>query len=54
MKSRVLRPLTWLGLMESRTQKHAWGHAVDFRKTPLFYQLLKLKVEMIGQEDARH
>lgn len=56
MKSRVLRPLTWLGLMESRTQKRAsgWGHDADFRKTPLFDQMLKFRVEMIGQEDARH
>ena len=56
MKSRVLRPLTWLGLMESRTQKRAsgWGHNADYRKTALFDQMLKFKVEMIGLGDARH
>lgn len=56
MKSRVLRPLTWLGLMESRTRKRAsgWGHDANFRKTPLFDQMLKFKVEMSGQDDVRH
>lgn len=56
MKSRVLRPLTWLGLMESRTQKRAsgWGHHADFRKTPLFDQLMSFKVAMLDQGDVRH
>lgn len=56
MATRILRPLAWLGLMESRRQKRAsgWGHEEDFRKTPLFDQMLKFRVEMIGEEQARH
>lgn len=56
MATRVLRPLTWLGLMEGRRQKRAsgWGHHEDFHKTPLFDQMLKFTVEMIGETDARH
>lgn len=56
MKSRVLRPLTWLGLMESRRQKRVsgWGHDEDFRKTPIFDQMLKFRVEMIGGQEVRH
>lgn len=54
--TRVLRPLTWLGLMESRRLKRAagWGHDEEFRKTALFDQMLSFQVEMIGAEDARH
>ena len=57
MVTRVLRPLTWLGLMEDRTQKRAsgWLDDEDFRKTPLFNQMLSFKVEMIDDEGhARH
>lgn len=56
MATRVLQPLTWLGLMESRKQKRVsgWGDNEDFRKTPLFDQLLNFKVEMLGEEEARH
>lgn len=56
MITRVLRPLTWLGLMESRRQKRlsGWGHDEDFRKTPLFDQMLKFRVEMIGGQEVRH
>uniref|UniRef100_A0A9E7ZXV6 Uncharacterized protein n=1 Tax=Bosea sp. NBC_00436 TaxID=2969620 RepID=A0A9E7ZXV6_9HYPH len=56
MVTRVLRPLTWLSLMESREQKRAsgWVEDEDFRKTPLFDQLLDFKVEMIGEKDMRH
>ena len=56
MLTRVLRPLTWLGLMESRRQKRVsgWGHDEDFRKTPLFDQMLRFKVEMIDEEEVRH
>lgn len=54
--TRILRPLSWLGLIESRRQKRAsgWGHDEDFRKTPHFDQMLKFKVEMIGEEEIRH
>ncbi len=56
MVTRALRPLAWLGLMESRRQKRVsgWGHEEDFRKTALFDQLLKFRVEMIGEKEARH
>lgn len=56
MVSRVLRPLTWLGLLEGRRKERApgWGHDANFRKTALFDQLLRFKVEMIGEEDVRH
>ena len=54
--ARVLRPLAWLGLMENRTRKRAssWLEDEDFRKSPLFDQMLSFKVEMIGEEEARH
>jgi len=56
MLTRVLRPLTWLGMLETRRQKRVsgWGHDEDFRKTPVFDQMLKFRVEMLGAEDARH
>jgi len=54
--ARVLRPLAWLGLIESRAQKRAPSRLKEegFRKPPLFEQMLSFKVEMIGNEDARH
>lgn len=54
--ARVLRPLAWLGLMESRRQKRAPSRLKEegFRKTPLFDQMLSFKVEMIDDEDVRH
>ena len=56
LATRVLRPLSWLGLMESRRQKGAsgWGEEEDFRKTPLFDQMLSFRVDMIGEAEARH
>lgn len=56
MVTRVLRPLTWLGLLESRKEKRAsgWGVDEDFRKVPLFGQLVSFEVEMKGAEGARH
>ena len=56
MLTGVLRPLTWLGMLETRRQKRVsgWGHDEDFRKTPVFDQMLKFRVEMLGAEDARH
>ena len=54
--ARVLRPLAWLGLIESRAQKRAssWLEDEDFRKSPLFDQMLSFKVEMIGDKEMRH
>ena len=56
MVTRVLRPLTWLGVIESRKQKrHAgWGFDEDFRKGELFGQLVTFEVELQGAEGARH
>ncbi|WP_148663566.1 hypothetical protein [Bosea vaviloviae] len=56
MVSRVLRPLTWLGVFESRKQKRHSGRGVDedFRKGALFGQLVAFEVEMKGAEAARH
>lgn len=56
MVTRVLRPLTWLGFMASRAQKRlsGWGDGEDFRKTPLFDQMLSFQVEMIDEGDVRH
>ncbi|KRE22634.1 hypothetical protein ASE66_25960 [Bosea sp. Root483D1] len=56
MVSRVLRPLAWLGLLESRKQKRHSGRGFDedFRNGPLFGQLLEFEVEMKGAEGARH
>ncbi|WP_129154898.1 hypothetical protein [Bosea sp. Tri-44] len=56
MMSRVLRPLAWLGVFESRKQtRHARREFdEDFRKVPLFGQLVEFEVEMKGSEGARH
>ncbi|SFJ27412.1 hypothetical protein SAMN05216304_10690 [Bosea sp. OK403] len=56
MVSRVLRPLSWLGLFENRKQNghSGWGFDEDFRKVPLFGQLVSFGVEMKGTEGARH
>lgn len=56
MVSRVLRPLTWLGVLESRKQKRHSGRGFDedFRKAPLFGQLMVFEVEMKGAGAARH
>jgi hypothetical protein len=56
MVSRVLRPLTWLGLLESRKQAPHAGRGFDeeLRKAPLFGQLVGFEVELQGAEGARH
>jgi hypothetical protein len=56
MVSRVLRPLTWLGILEGRNEKRqsGWGLDEDFRKGPLFGQLMRFEVELQGAEAARH
>lgn len=56
MVTRVLRPLTWLGVFECRKQKRhsGWGFDADFRKVPLFGQLLGFEVDLQGAEGARH
>lgn len=56
MVSRVLRPLTWLGLFEGLKEKRHSdrGFDEDFRKAPLFGQLMSFEVEMQGMEAPRH
>lgn len=56
MVSRVLRPLTWLGVLQGRKEKRqsGWGYDEDLRKAPLFGQLMSFEVELRGAEGARH
>lgn len=56
MVSRVLRPLTWLGVLEGRKGKRqsGWGFDENLRIAPLFGQLMSFEVEMQGAEGARH
>lgn len=58
MESRVLRPLTWLGLMESRAEDPCDGLGMvtprRYRKTPLFDRLLKFDVDLRDVPAGRH
>jgi hypothetical protein len=56
MVSRVLRPLTWLGVLEGRKENRqsGWAFDDDLRKVPLFGQLMSFEVELQGAEGARH
>ncbi len=47
MVTRVLRPLTWFGLMECKADrsKPAWGRVRLYRKTGLFDRMLSFDVE---------
>ncbi len=56
MVSRVLRPLTWLGVLEGRKKKRqsGWGFDEDLRKVPLFGQLMEFEVSMNEFNGARH
>jgi hypothetical protein len=54
MESRILRPLTWFGLLESRWEgKAGLGEPCLYRKTPLFDQFVKFKVQ-IERPETRH
>ena len=55
MVSRMLRPLTWLGLLEGRRQKRqsGWGFDEDWRKMLLFGQLMSFEVAIKGVEGPR-
>ena len=60
MESRILRPLTWFGLLESRREREGVGeprasHPVcrAARKTPLFDCFLKFNVQ-IERPATRH
>ncbi len=56
LTTRVLRPLSWLGLLESRRSEKRpdGGLDDDFRKGPLFDQLLGFDVELKGGGEPRH
>jgi hypothetical protein len=54
MESRILRPLTWFGLMESRWEEKAGlGEPRLYRKTPLFDRFVKFSVR-IERPVGRH
>jgi hypothetical protein len=49
MEARILRPLVWFGLLESRTEPRSPTEVVDrrlYRKGPLFDRFLKFEVEV--------
>lgn len=54
MVARVLRPLSWLGLLESRTQMRPRTDDEDFRTTPLFRQFIAFDVALQGMAASRH
>lgn len=58
MESRVLRPLTWLGLTESRADDAHDGLSMvtprRYRKTPLFDGLLRFDVDLRDVPAGRH
>jgi hypothetical protein len=56
MEARILRPLLWFGLLESRTQSRTATELVDrrlYRKTRLFDRFVKFDVQIEGS-DIRH
>ncbi|MGC2199373.1 MAG: hypothetical protein WA633_04380 [Stellaceae bacterium] len=56
MEARILRPLVWFGLLESRTEPRSPTELVDprlYRKAPLFDRLVKFEVQIEGS-DFRH
>jgi len=54
MESRILRPLMWFGLLESRWEgKAGLGEPPLYRKTPLFDRFLKFSVQ-VEQSTMRH
>jgi hypothetical protein len=56
MEARILRPLLWFGLLESRTEPRSAAELVErrlYRKAPLFDRFLKFDVQVEGPE-IRH
>jgi hypothetical protein len=56
MEARILRPLLWFGLLESRTQGRSSTEVFDrrlYRKAPLFDCFVKFNVQVEGS-DTRH
>ena len=58
LESRVLRPLTWLGLMESQESRETDSLGIRkprlYRKTPLFDRLLAFEVNLRRLPGQRH
>jgi hypothetical protein len=51
MESRILRPLTWFGLLEHRSEQSSASRVTAhhfYRKAPLFDQFVKFSVEIEG------
>jgi hypothetical protein len=51
MEARILRPLVWFGLLESRTEPRSAADLVErrlYRKAPLFDRFLKFDVQIEG------
>ena len=56
MEARILRPLVWFGLLESRTRARSATELVDprlYRKAPLFDRFVKFDVQ-VESPDIRH
>jgi hypothetical protein len=56
MEARILRPLVWFGLLESRTEARSPIEVVDrrlYRKAPVFDRFVKFHVQ-IEATDFRH
>ena len=56
MEARILRPLVWFGILESRTEPRSPTDVVERRlylKAPLFDRFLKFDVQVEGS-DIRH
>jgi hypothetical protein len=53
MEARILRPLVWFGLLESRTRAKLATEVVNrrlYRKTPLFDRFVKFDVQIEGPD----
>ena len=57
-EGRILRPLTWFGLLETRrvgeSGSFAWRYVREYRATPLFDRALAFEAEVSGSVGSRH
>ncbi|MGH1589009.1 hypothetical protein ACRBEV_12400 [Methylobacterium phyllosphaerae] len=57
-EGRILRPLTWFGLMETRRVgepgSFAWRYVREYRTTPLFDRALAFEIEIAAPVGQRH
>ena len=56
MEARILRPLVWFELLESRTEPRSATELIDprlYRTAPLFDHFMKFNVQIEGS-DIRH